>query len=263
MSAADTFLYSGVSWATNADAVQGGERPGRTAAEHGEAALGRRRKADRQVQQRALAGAVRTNQRGHVSFGNGERALAQRPSAAVALAQAGCLDDVHATPSVSPSAAPPRVRRPAAALIEIPQLTGDERHDPVLVQPRRICLGQPAVQGTPKPGQLWERDLAEGGQDERALAGPPDDEALGLELAVGLGHRVRVDGQRGDHVPDLGQLVAGLEVAETQGVLDLVDELQVGRHARGGVEPELDRRHRRCPRQGMRPLGPCCLVLLS
>ena len=137
-----------------------------------------------------------------------------------------------------------RGARPAAALIEIPQHAREQRHDPVLVQSRRVGLGQPAAQRAPKPGQLGERDLAEGGQDERALAGPPNDEALGLQLPVGLGHRVRVDGQRGDDVADLGQLVAGLEVAETQRVLDLMDELQVGRHAGGGVEPELDRRHR-------------------
>ena len=43
-------------------------------------------------------------------------------------------------------------------------------------------------------------------------------------------------------VPDLGKLVAGLEVAEPQRVLNLVHKLQEGRHARGGVEPELDRR---------------------
>ena len=35
-----------------------------------------------------------------------------------------------------------------------------------------------------------------------------------------------------DHVSDLRQLVAQLEVAEPERVLDLVDELQVGRHAR-------------------------------
>ena len=72
--------------------------------------------------------------------------------------------------------------------------------------------------------------------------GLPGGQALVLKLAVGLEHRVRVDRQRGDHVPDLGQLVAGLEVAQPQGVLHLLDELQVRRHAGGRVEPELDRR---------------------
>ena len=50
-----------------------------------------------------------------------------------------------------------------------------------------------------------------------------------------------------DHVPDLRELVAGHEVAEPQRMLDLVDELQVGRHARSEVEAELDR--------GSRPPG--------
>jgi hypothetical protein len=39
-------------------------------------------------------------------------------------------------------------------------------------------------------------------------------------------------------------LVAGLEVAQPQRVLDLVHKLQVGRNPRGGVEPELDWRPR-------------------
>jgi hypothetical protein len=90
-------------------------------------------------------------------------------------------------------------------------------------------------------GQLRQPDLAERGLDERALAGTPGRQALGLQFAVGLEHSVRVDGQQGDRVPDLGLLVAGFEVAQPQGVLDLVDELEVGRHAGRGVEPELDR----------------------
>ena len=149
---------------------------------------------------------------------------------------------VHATPSVSPPAAPPRARWPAAALMEIPQRAGEQRDDPVLVQARRVGGGQPAEQGLAQPGELGERDLAQRGLDERALAGPPGRQALRLQLAVGLQHRVRVDRQRGDHVPDLGQLVAGLEIAQPQRVLDLLDELQVGRHARGRIQPELDRR---------------------
>jgi hypothetical protein len=92
MSAADKFLYSGASWATNA-------MPSSAA---GDATRGRRRQADRQVQQRALAGAVGADQRDHVTGGDRQRALAQRPGAAVALAEAACLQDVHATSFVSP-----------------------------------------------------------------------------------------------------------------------------------------------------------------
>jgi hypothetical protein len=39
-------------------------------------------------------------------------AIRSMSGAAVPFAQTACLDDVHATPSVSPLAAPPRVRNP-------------------------------------------------------------------------------------------------------------------------------------------------------
>ena len=162
-----------------------------------------------------------------------------------------------------PPPGPARRRRPGALVTaasrpprgqpEIPQRAGEQRHDPVLVQPGRVGGGQPAEQGAAQPGQFRQRDLAERGLDERALAGPAGRQALGLQLAVGLEHRVRIDGQRGDHIADLGQLIAGLEVSEPQRVLDLLDELQVGRHAGGGVEPELDRR-----RRSRAPAGRCC-----
>jgi hypothetical protein len=132
--------------------------------------------------------------------------------------------------------------RAAAVLTKIPQYAAEQRHHPVFVQPGRIGGGQPAEQGTSEPRQLGQCDLAEGGLDERALARPSSREALGLQLAVGLEHGIRVDGQRGNHIPDLGQLVAGLEVAEPQRMLNLVDKLQVGRHARRRVQSELDRR---------------------
>jgi hypothetical protein len=90
-------------------------------------------------------------------------------------------------------------------------------------------------------GQLGQRDLVQRGLDERALAGTAGREALGVQLAVSLEHRVRIDGQRCDHIPDLGQLVARFQVAEPERMLHLVDELQVGRHTRRGVEPEFDR----------------------
>jgi hypothetical protein len=51
------------------DAVERGRRPGGPAAEHGHDPVGRRRQADRQVQQRGLARAVRADQRSHVPGG--------------------------------------------------------------------------------------------------------------------------------------------------------------------------------------------------
>jgi len=65
-----------------------------------------------------------------------------------------------------------------------------------------------------------------------------------LELAVGLEHGVRVDRQRGDDIFDPRKLVAAPQVPQPERLLDLVDELQVGRHARVRVEPEHQRRHR-------------------
>ena len=80
---------------------------------------------------------------------------------------------------------------------------------------------------------------------KRPLAGPSYREALRLQLLVRLQHGVRVDRQFPDHVADLRELVAEREVTEPQRMLDLVHELQVRRHARSGVEAELDRRARR------------------
>ena len=188
-----------------------------------------------------------------------ERAVPQRPRLAVALAQFAGLDDVHATPSAPPPAARARPAPPtlparpatppllfrralaAAGLKEIPQPAGEQGHDPVLVKARRVGRREPAEQGPPQARQLGQRHLVQGGLDERALARAPGGQALVLKLAVGLQHRVRVDGQRGDHVPDLGQLVTRLEVAKSQRVLHLLHELQVGRHPRVRIQPELDR----------------------
>lgn len=63
-----------------------------------------------------------------------------------------------------------------------------------------------------------------------------------LELGVGLEHRVEIDGQRADRLLDRRQPVSFGEVTEPEGLLDLVDELEVGRHAGTGLEPEPDRR---------------------
>jgi hypothetical protein len=57
--------------------------------------------------------------------------------------------------------------------------------------------------------------LTEDGKNEGALTRSPNDEARGLQFAVGLRHRVGVDGERCDHVPYLEQLVAGLQIAES------------------------------------------------
>ena len=65
---------------------------------------------------------------------------------------------------------------------------------------------------------------------------------LVLQLAVGLEHRVRVNGEGSDHLPDLRQSVARDEIAEPQRLLHLLHDLQVGRHARARIEAKLDGR---------------------
>jgi hypothetical protein len=74
----------------------------------------------------------------------------------------------------------------------------------------RAPLGQTNV--TTSPSGMADRPTS--GQSEPALPGAPNDEALGLELAGGRGHRVRIDGRRCDYVPNVAQLIAASEVAE-------------------------------------------------
>ena len=155
------------------------------------------------------------------------------------------LDDVHATISASCGTAPRRSAVPAT-LTKIPQHVGDERSDPVIVEPCRVGGCNPGDERTAELCELGQRHLAESPlDDEGPLAGPSNREALRLQLPVSLQHRIRVDRKLRDHVPDLGQLVTELEVAEPKRVLDLVDELQVGWHPRSEVKAELDRRDSR------------------
>src|SRR5437764_53058 len=60
----------------------------RRSAEHAQAAGGRPRQADREMQERRFAGAVRTDERGDAPVRNVEGAVAQRPLRAEALAEA-------------------------------------------------------------------------------------------------------------------------------------------------------------------------------
>src|SRR5947209_16658094 len=64
--------------------------------------------------------------------------------------------------------------------------------------------------------------------DERALAGTALDQARMLQLAIGLEHCIRVDGQRADHLLDGRKLIADLEHTEAKGVSHLLNELQIG-----------------------------------
>ena len=73
---------------------------GRGAAEHGERARRRSQQPDGQMQERRLPRPVRSDQADDLSFGNGEGAVPERPSAPVSFTQSlGLEDGGHATPS--------------------------------------------------------------------------------------------------------------------------------------------------------------------
>ena len=74
--------------------------------------------------------------------------------------------------------------------------------------------------------------------DEAALAGDGLDDALALELGVGLGDGVAVDAQLLGQRPDAGKRLARLHRAGRGGDLHLVHELQVDGLA--GLEVELE-----------------------
>src|SRR5271155_3366450 len=148
----------------------------------------------------------------------------------------------HALRLVARCATP--IGRTPATFTKIPQDVRDERSDPVLVEPRGVGRRHPGDERAAELGELRERHRAERRLDERALTRSSHREALRLQLLVGFRHGVRVDRKLRDHVTHPWKLIAGHEVAEAERVLDLMDELKVGRHARAGVEPEPDRRYR-------------------
>ena len=236
VSATLRYLYSGVSWATNAMPSRASGDAGRDAAEHRDLPAGLADQPDGQLQQGGLAGPVRADQGDDPSGRDRQRAIAQRPGAPVALAQAAGLNGVHEAITPLPSSA------------EIMKCAGEQRGDPFLVQTGLGGFGKPLRQPASERLLILQGHDVEGALDERALAGAPGGQALVLQLPVGLEHRVRVDGQRGDHLPHLRQLVALDEIAEPQRVLDLLDDLQVGRDARARIEAELDGRRLARPR---------------
>ena len=120
------------------DAVERGQRPRPPTAEDGNGARARICEADRQVQQGGLAGAVRSDQRGQVPLGDGQRALAQCPRAAIAFPEGVGFDDVHATAfRFAAWRADPRCRQVVACGIGsfrlmCPSLSGPDRPGPWL-----------------------------------------------------------------------------------------------------------------------------------
>ena len=76
------------------------------------------------------------------------------------------------------------------------------------------------------------------GGDERAGAVAQLDDALVLELAVGLGDGVRVDHELLRERADARQLLARAQRAGFDAVLHLLHQLEVDGHAGRGVGPE-------------------------
>ena len=76
---------------------------------------------------------------------------------------------------------------------------------------------------------------------ERPYALSTLNQALVLEFPIGLHHSVGIDGHLGHHFLDGGELVAHVEDPHAHGLLDLLHQLQVRRHAGVGAELEADR----------------------
>ncbi len=70
--------------------------------------------------------------------------------------------------------------------------------------------------------------------------GPGAHQASALEVSVGLEDRVRIDGELRHHLLGRRELVAGLQHAQPECLVDLLDQLEIRGHARPRVELELD-----------------------
>jgi hypothetical protein len=115
-----------------------------------------------------------------------------------------------------------------------------DRLDVVRAEARRAGLGKPAGELGQEPGlggRIGPRGHA---GHERAETRPGAHQPGPLELAVGLVHRIRVDGQLGDDLLRGRQLVTRLQHPHPQGLVNLLYELHVGGDARRLVELELD-----------------------
>src|SRR4051794_32436821 len=108
-----------------------------------------------------------------------------------------------------------------------------------VVEPRAPCTVDPSPQARAEAVDVGRGRLRGTSGDERADTTAALDDALEVELPVGLQHRVRVDRERRDDFLHGRQLVPGGEDAEPHGLTYLLHELQVRRHA-GLVETELD-----------------------
>ena len=76
--------------------------------------------------------------------------------------------------------------------------------------------------------------------DKGSLAGPTGHQAVALELAVRLEHRVRVDGELRHHFPGGRKLVTGLEPTNPDCPSNLLDNLPVGGDPGRPIEAEFN-----------------------
>ncbi len=197
----------------------------RGATVHRGPARGRPGQPGEQTQQRGLARSVRPDERGDPALGDGDRAVVQGGDLAVALGQTAGLDrESHA---ISSSSAARKVTRSSSSIVSSssPASRASLTHRP------RLRLSRETVPGGGPGGRA---------PHERAVPDPGLDQALALQVAIGLQHGVGVDRRRRDDLPHGGQLVAHLEQARPQRLPDLLDDLQVGRHHRTAVNPETD-----------------------
>ena len=146
--------------------------------------------ADGEVQQRGLARAVGPHERHDVARRDRQGAVAQRPRAAVALAQARCGHSVHDTATRS------------VGVAQLGEGAREERDDVVVVEAGLACRGDPGQHAAAQRGEAVERQAAEGSFDERPQAGLAGGKTAVLQLSIRLEHRVRVDGEVGHDVLD-------------------------------------------------------------
>ena len=111
-----------------------------------------------------------------------------------------------------------------------PQRDPQQRLHRLLVQPGLTGLADPAGQAAAEPGMGTGRRPRRARPDERALPGARLDQALALQVPVGLEHGVRVHRHRGHDLPHARKLVTHVEDAHPQRLPHLPHDLQVRRH---------------------------------
>ena len=195
------------------------------AAEHGERALGRGEQARGEREQRRLARGVRPGEPDDLAFGNGKRAAPQPPVTMEALAKVPRVER-------EPHAAEARLAWRKVVAMSARMLSSS--------RPAWIAARQPELELGTEGIVVPQRGRRERARDERPAPLARDDEPVALEQAIGLGDRVRIDREIGDHLAHRRQLVTDVDRPEPERLLHLLDDLEVGCDAGGRVEVELD-----------------------